>query len=620
MYELKNGILHCDGKPIIALGVSYYASFHKAKYPVPAEADRFAEMRKDIRRIKEAGFQQIRTAALGNITMDGNDHVMIDCPLIDAIVKEAAEAGLTTSIRLQGYVMNLHGYKDYIMRNQDDRPMGCGWADFLRSSLFHDGVMADNRLASRELAAHFADMPEMLSYQIYNEPHYPQDGIYDYHPLTVAAYRKWLAEKGLPEQDPPRRRPMTQNRAKAEEWVRWREFNNEALNRFMDDTAAATVQGAPHVATYTNMTSAIIGDTAGFLGVSYFDNAKSPMELVGITSYSQVEGGDAYQAMEQYALAESAAALHGKHAWNIEVDARTHMPARKLYQEVYAQLAAGLKGLNFYEWRGDYPDPESPNPDNCGFIFSDGSKTEHYDRSIEMIRFVNRYSTLFATAEKLREGVAILFSEHGILFADSLTGEHANLYTRNMQRAYRDLRRAGISPDFTEAENLKDNRFSVRVLFVPCEKDWLGEKERSALDAFVQNGGSVWYLCQKGTFDTFVSEGWWNWSVPRLNTTRTEFRGMSEVEDVLEQCGVTATVDVSDRHLFTGIQCGEGYSLVYLINTDPARKAVSGATMMVALPFEKAVFLSPQGEIPLNAENGRITLPDVDEGGVVLLR
>ena len=33
MYELKNGILYQDGKPIIALGVSYYASFHEANTP-----------------------------------------------------------------------------------------------------------------------------------------------------------------------------------------------------------------------------------------------------------------------------------------------------------------------------------------------------------------------------------------------------------------------------------------------------------------------------------------------------------------------------------------------------------------------------------------------------------
>ena len=40
MFELKNGVLHQDGKPIIAMGQSYYPSFHKAKYPLPEHMDR----------------------------------------------------------------------------------------------------------------------------------------------------------------------------------------------------------------------------------------------------------------------------------------------------------------------------------------------------------------------------------------------------------------------------------------------------------------------------------------------------------------------------------------------------------------------------------------------------
>ena len=43
-YELKNGVLHRDGAPVIALGQSYYPSFHRAKYPVPPQGDRIGVM------------------------------------------------------------------------------------------------------------------------------------------------------------------------------------------------------------------------------------------------------------------------------------------------------------------------------------------------------------------------------------------------------------------------------------------------------------------------------------------------------------------------------------------------------------------------------------------------
>lgn len=618
MYTLKNGILHQNDQPVIALGVSYYASFHEAKYPVPPEGDRFGEMRTDLQRIRDAGFQHVRTAALGEVTAE-NGHVSIKTPLIDAMVTEAARIGLSTSIRLQGYVMNLRGFTDYAMCNEKDEPMEFRWDCFLRSTFFHDGMMEDNRTASRELAAHFAGMPEMLGYQIYNEPHYPANGIFDYHPLTVNAYRKWLAECGLPVKDPLRKRPCVNEPEALEEWTRWRRFSQNALTNFLDDSARAAVEGAPGVSTFTDMTVGTLGKKSGIYGMSYFDNARGPMDIVGITSYVQVEGGDAYLACAQYALAESAAALNGKHAWNLEVDARTHMPGRKTHQEVYAQLAAGLKGLIFYEWRGDYPDPNSPNPDNCGIIFNDGSKTEHYDRTIQMVQFVNRHSTLFATAEKLREGVAILFSEHAAMYADGFMNE-GNLFTRGVQAAYRELRRAGVCPDFVEAAALRENPFGVRVLLVPGAKEWLDAEELEAIDVFVQAGGRVWYQCQKGTFDDFVGEGWWDWCVPRLHTTRTEFRGLLEVEDILDACGIVPAARTDSRHLLAGAQRGSDYTLIYLINTDPARKVVSGAVLTTTLPFSQATFMSPDAEIPLRADGGRIFLPDVDEGGVVLLR
>ena len=45
MYELKNGILYQDGKPIIAMGQSYYPSFHEAKYLAPPSGDRVGLMK-----------------------------------------------------------------------------------------------------------------------------------------------------------------------------------------------------------------------------------------------------------------------------------------------------------------------------------------------------------------------------------------------------------------------------------------------------------------------------------------------------------------------------------------------------------------------------------------------
>ena len=117
MFAQSNGILYKDGQPVIALGNSYYPSFHEAKFPVPPEGDRMGEMRKDLKHMAEYGFNLVRFAALGEVALNPDtDAVEVSTPLIDAMIQEAGRSGMASSIRLQGYVMNLRGHADYLMR------------------------------------------------------------------------------------------------------------------------------------------------------------------------------------------------------------------------------------------------------------------------------------------------------------------------------------------------------------------------------------------------------------------------------------------------------------------------------------------------------------------------
>ena len=615
-YELKNGVLHRDGAPVIALGQSYYPSFHRAKYPVPPQGDRIGVMVEDMRLLREAGFNFLRVAALGDVSLRG-DEVAVETPFIDRMIGEANAQELAVSVRLQGYVMNLRGHEGYLMRNEQDQPMEKNWAAFMQSSLFHRGVMEDNRQASQALARHFDSMPGVVSYQIYNEPHYPYNGVFDYHPDTIAAYRAWERAQGLADEPPPRRRPLPGE--SPEPWIRWRLFNQHALSGFLNDTAAAVKQAAPDKETYTCMTAAPAENAAMSLGVSYFDNGEG-MDEVGITNYICQEGADYYAAAYTIQMAECAAALQGKHAWTIEVDARTQMPGRKAHQETYTLLACGHKGIVYYEWRGDYPDKDTPLPDNCGFLYHDGRKAGHYDRSVAMLAFVNRYSTLFAAAEKARDGVALLSSDHAAAWADAWMGDSGvNLYVHQSLQAYRELTRSGVTADIVCARHLRENRLGVRVLFVPCVKKWLSAEEIAQIDAFAEAGGQVYCLKQEGGFGSTTPYGWWGWNVALRPVVSHEFRGAPETEDALEACGVCPALRASSRHLKHGLLRGDGYRLAIFTNTDPAGRDVTGAVVSLREPCRSARFLTPDGEIEL--PGGReIRLPAVCEGGVLWLR
>lgn len=615
-YELKNGVLYREGAPVIALGQSYYPSFHQAKYPVPPGGDRVGVMKQDMRLMREAGFNFLRVAALGEVALRGQE-IQVDTPFIDRMIAEAHAQELAVSVRLQGYVMNLHGYDDYLMRNEQDQPMEKNWAAFMQSSLFHEGVMQDNRQAGQALARHFDAMPGVVSYQIYNEPHYPYNGVFDYHPATIAAYREWERAQGLADEEPPRRRPLPGE--SPEPWIRWRLFNQRALSGFLNDTAAAVREAAPGKETYTCMTAAPAENAAMSLGVSYFDNGEG-METVGITNYICQEGVDYYAAAYTIQMAECAAALHGKHAWTIEVDARTLMPGRKTHEETYTLLACGHKGVVYYEWRGDYPDKDTPLPDNCGFIYHDGRRAGHYERSLAMLEFVNRHSTLLASAEKLRDGVGLLSSDHAAAWADAWMGDSGvNLYVHQSLQTFRELTQADVTVDILCARYLRENRLGVRVLLVPCPKKWLSAEEIAQIDAFVAAGGRAFFLKQEGGFGSTTPYGWWEWQVEILPVVSHEFRGALEAADVLEACGVEPEVRVSSRHLRHGLLGGEGYRLAIFTNTNPARRDVCGAVVRLKTPCKSARFLTADGESELPGGE-RIELPAVCEGGVLLLR
>ena len=193
MYEIIKGILHRDGKPVFAIGQSYYPSFHHAKYPVPPEGDREGEMKKDLRAMAEMGFNHVRFAGLGTLRLE-NGAVISKTPFVDSMVREAGKNGLSVSVRLQGYVINLRGFKDVLMIDAEGKEQDVSrWFDFIQTTLHHPGIIEDDAAATNALAAHFSEFPEVVAFQIYNEPHYPS-GLFDYHPLAIEAYRKELVK------------------------------------------------------------------------------------------------------------------------------------------------------------------------------------------------------------------------------------------------------------------------------------------------------------------------------------------------------------------------------------------------------------------------------------------
>ncbi len=458
-YTQKNGILYEDGEPVFGLGQNYYCSYFPDKMPFAPGDDRNAVMKKDLQAIKDAGFNIVRFAAQGGISRNADGSVALDIPFTEKELAFAEKIGLAAQLRLHGYSINTTGEKGRTIQDRNGKEIGKNWIVFVQDSVVHPGVIKENLEVTEALAKHFAKFPAVVTYLIYNEPQYDNDQ-WDYNPATVEAWKKWSVargehtEKDLPLLDAPRRRPAPQEAAT--DWVSWLLLRTRKMSDFLNmlGEKAHAVSG---IEAMTCQTMAPLMPKQSIVrGVDYFRIAEK-MDVVGITHYRQYAGDMYFQANAVLAMAESAAAIYGKHAWIIEADARTQQSPQKFERETFACLGAGLKGILYYQWRADYPYPGTPEPERFGFLWNNGKPTEKFDRAMALCHLIRDNGNYFVNAEKVRSGVALLVSQYALAQFDARHGV-PNPASVALLRAYVDLERAGVPVDFIRPEDLEKIR------------------------------------------------------------------------------------------------------------------------------------------------------------------
>ena len=629
MNFIKNGILHIGGKPAIAMGLSYYPSYHEQKVPVPPDGDRIGEMKKDLKGMVAAGFNLVRVAALGRVERNG-DTVEVEFPFIDTLLEEAERQGISCMVRLQGYSMNLSGYEDTTMLDAAEQPMPVWWGWFVRNCLNHPGILKDNEDGTIVSAAHFSRFPAVVSFQIYNEPAYPTKGFYDYHPLSVSAYRTWLARTGVKTMEeasavcPPKRRPAPGENP--EDWVNWRQFCTQRMTWYLCHLADMAKRGYGFPENLTCHMAIPFMPGSAIAGEDYFETARR-MDILGVTHYIPCRGPSYYAAAMILDGAESAAATFGKHAWLIEYNAHTRLSPNEWERETYTALGCGIKGILYYQWRADYPYADSPEPDGFGLLYNDGRKTVKFDRAIRMTAMVNRLSGLLASLEKARSGVGILYSGRANAWHDAMDNgaiddvhECRDSFILHARRVYTDFCRQGMTVDFARACDLAANPLGIRLLLVPA-LEGLGCEELDSLDVFAEGGGVV-YVFQ------YMTGGYVSWE--RGGILLGEWPDCPEYTavNVLEMAGISpypvvrGAPDVSVRVLI-GVWQGIPLSVMALTNVDALERPVHNA--ILKLPGGSctwACFVTPdiQCDLPVEQkEDGiEINLPPFGMGAFLV--
>ncbi len=624
MYQIKDGILYKDGKKTFVLGESYYPSFHPCKFPVPPEGDRMGEMKKDLSMMAEVGFNHVRFAALGEATLQEDGTVAVDTPFIDAMIREADRNGLSVSVREQGYSVNLRDFPDVTMIDWNGDPQGTVWSDFIRTTLHHPGILEDNRVHAKALAEHFDPFENVVAYQIYNEPHYPGSHIFDYREDTVKAYRKWLVEQGILAEgeaqsyQPPRGRREQSPRM----WALWRIFARDSLTSFLNNASDGSKLGSS-LPTFTCFDSCQIAKRTPYRCGDFFANAKA-MDVVGYTSYHRGQGVEYYPMCLLADMAQCAAELEGKESWCVELDSRTYIPIPIYNRGTYTTLGAGCKGIVYYQWRGDCPVEGVPHPNSCGILNFDGTKTHNFDNAVNVNRYIIEINDLLMGARRTHDGVGLLHSDYAIYLCDAKENGDRQLKDANLHNSYlleytethKQLRMAGYSVSLTDASHLDANPLGIRVLYVP-HPDMLAPEELAAVDRFMEKGGEV-YCIDYTRCDTLCI-GFKKY-VKRVKTHREKVFDLAHtVFDVADLTGVFPKATPADP--YTGVQVLEGkdYHLLVLTNLSTTKERID-ATLKMNLPFASATFLAMDGEKELEILGDRITVKDMTDGGILLLR
>jgi hypothetical protein len=349
-------------------------------------------------------------------------------------------------------------------------------------------------------------------------------------------------------------------------------------------------------------------------GEDYFRVAER-MDIMGITHYIPSIGPSSYCASAIIDLAESAAAVFGKHAWIIEYNARTDLSANEWERETYAAIGGGAKGILYYQWRADFPFPGSPEPELFGMLFNDGRKSEKFERAIAMNALVKELGPLIVSAEKRRSKVAVLFSEHANAWSDAKDNRGVDepcseRSVEYLHDAYTAFRKAGVSVDFVRACDLESNPLGTELLAVPL-KAGLSAKELAQIEAFATKGGSVCF--RENGMDAFSLKG---------------SRYQMDAASVLRALGMKpffSAPENLDVKLLDAMDAS--FTIACLVNIDPLERPLPAGRVLRlenASRFKEAVLRAPGRETPLGLRAAgdamELELPEIATGAFLILR
>ena len=380
-----------------------------------------------------------------------------------------------------------------------------------------------------KLLERYGEHPQLLGWQIHNEPGFPfvpradraKPDWFDYNPHAVACFRKWLerrygtiaklneAWRWIPTSakqldfdsiDAPRKTPVEWGVPQA--WMDWRRFCygnwNGLISRQHKQIKAAT----PHVPTMVNMFGAGY-DVDGRLGADSWTLPRQ-VDAIGFDMYPGPRiGANSGFASWLLDFAQSTARSNERPLWLPELEAGplggwaagpAHPTgAREIRRWGLQSLSRGAKMLlyqGYRDWRN--------LPLNwTGLAGWEGEGTDRLAASAQLASLMREHADSLDTATVPQAQIGILHDQDNSVFCSgSGVGDLAHAALEQFHRA---LNRIGYTVDFVAAAHA-DSFSGYAAIILPFTV-MLGSECAKALAEYVERGGNLISFARTGMVD-----------------------------------------------------------------------------------------------------------------------
>jgi beta-galactosidase GanA len=393
--------------------------------------------------------------------------------------------------------------------------------------------------------------PAIISWDVWNEPHlepasYFPDRIFCYCDASIIRFQQWLQKRygsldslneawGRRFSDWRQVQPPRLFEA-VPDMLDWRTFWFDNVRQWLDDRVAVVrgARGAQSITTHV----ALSGFT-GQLATHTIDEwaLAGAVDGFGVSSFpTWLMADDPIEHL--FNLDAARAAADGKPFWQTELQggrgrrdgtrSTPHPHPDVVTLEMWNVLAAGAKGILFWQWRPELLGPESPG---YGLCAADGEPTPRTTAVTTFAQLLARLPQSLLAGHPIHSGVGLLLSRRTALHAYA-TDRTMDIYRRSVLGAYRMFVDADIAIDLVHEDEIEQRGIPshVRCLYCPMPTV-MSDTLAVSLGEWVDTGGRLISEAEPGAYD---ERGWRRTAVP-ANSLHLTFGASSIDSDAINE-------------------------------------------------------------------------------------